>query len=285
MSNFGRSLFTFPRNLLTRKINTMSNIESQTTTPDPSYLEKTDGARIAYHRLAGRSPGIIFFGGFASDMTGTKAMAIESYARNRGQAFLRFDYQGHGQSSGEFSDGTISTWLSDSLSVLDAQTEGPQILIGSSMGGWLTLLTALKRPERIKALIGIASAPDFTEDLMWDKFDELTKNALLKEGIYYEPTEYDEQPYTITLPLIEDGRTHLVLRERLGINVPIRLLHGMSDSDVPYEVSLKLAEHVVSDDVEVILIKDGDHRLSTSKDLIILTAQIEKLLCTNLKPD
>ena len=263
----------------------MSNIESQTITPDPSYLEKTDGARIAYHRLAGRSPGIIFFGGFASDMTGTKAMAIESYARNRGQAFLRFDYQGHGQSSGEFSDGTIGTWLSDSLAVLDAQTEGPQILIGSSMGGWLTLLTALKRPERIKALIGIASAPDFTEDLMWDKFDELTKNALLKEGIYYEPTEYDEQPYTITLPLIEDGRTHLVLRDRLGINVPIRLLHGMSDADVPYEVSLKLAEHVVSDDVEVILIKGGDHRLSTSKDLMILTAQIEKLSCTNLKPD
>ena len=285
MSNFGRSLFTAPRNLPTRKINTMSNIESQTIIPDPSYLEKTDGAMIAYHRLAGRSPGIIFFGGFASDMTGTKAMAIESYARNRGQAFLRFDYQGHGQSSGEFSDGTIGTWLSDSLAVLDAQTEGPQILIGSSMGGWLTLLTALKRPERIKALIGIASAPDFTEDLMWDKFDELTKNALLKEGIYYEPTEYDEQPYTITLPLIEDGRTHLVLRDRLGINVPIRLLHGMSDADVPYEVSLKLAEHVVSDDVEVILIKDGDHRLSTSKDLMILTAQIEKLLCTNLKPD
>ena len=285
MSNFGRSLFTVPRNLLTRKIYTMSNIESQTIIPDPSYLEKTDGARIAYHRLAGRSPGIIFFGGFASDMTGTKAMAIESYARNRGQAFLRFDYQGHGQSSGEFSDGTIGTWLSDSLSVLDAQTEGPQILIGSSMGGWLTLLIALKRPERIKALIGIASAPDFTEDLMWDKFDELTKYALLKEGIYYEPTEYDEQPYTITLPLIEDGRTHLVLRDRLGINVPIRLLHGMSDSDVPYEVSLKLAEHVVSDDVEVILIKDGDHRLSTSKDLMILTTQIEKLLCTNLKPD
>ena len=285
MSNFGRSLFTVPRNLLTRKINMMSNIESQTITPDPSYLEKTDGARIASHRLAGRSPGIIFFGGFASDMTGTKAMAIESYARNRGQAFLRFDYQGHGQSSGEFSDGTIGTWLSDSLAVLDAQTEGPQILIGSSMGGWLTLLTALKRPERIKALIGIASAPDFTEDLMWDKFDELTKNTLLKDEIYYEPTEYDKQPYTITLPLIEDGRNHLVLRDKLGINVPIRLLHGMSDADVPYEVSLRLAEHVVSDDVEVILIKGGDHRLSTPKDLMMLTIQIEQLLCPKPKSD
>ena len=222
-------------------------------------------------------PGIVFFGGFASDMSGTKALAIEAFARSRGQAFLRFDYQVHGQSSGEFSDGTISKWLSDSIAMIITQTEGPQIFVGSSMGGWISLLTAVQCPDRIAALVGIASAPDFTEDLMWNKFDELIRNKLRKDGIYLEPTEYGDKPYEVTLQLIEDGRKHLLLRDKLTISVPIRLLHGMTDSDVPYQVSIRLAEHIDTEDVEVTLIKGGDHRLSTEKDLAILVRVIEKL--------
>ena len=261
----------------------MSEHPSQKIKSNPSYLEKADGARIAYHKLIGNSPGLIFFGGFASDMTGTKALAIEQYARTCGQAFLRFDYQGHGQSSGDFSKGTIGTWLSDSLAIIDSQTTGPQILIGSSMGGWISLLAALERPERIVGLVGIASAPDFTEDLMWNKFEQSIKNTLLEDEIYYEPTEYNDAPYIITLPLIKDGRSRLVLREKLMIHIPIRLLHGLSDADVPYQLSVRLAEHVEAEDVEVILIKDGDHRLSKEKELKALMQQIDNLVARTKK--
>ena len=239
-----------------------------------SYLTKPDGARVAYHRTPGRAPGIVFLGGFSSDMTGTKALVLEAFAKARGQAFLRFDYQGHGQSSGAFVDGCIGLWHSDALAVIDAQTEGPQILVGSSMGGWMMLLTAVARPERVAGLVGIASAPDFTEDLMWPSFSEEVRETLRRDGIHREPTAYGEEPYTITMKLIEEGRNHLLLRDRLAITAPIRLLHGMADRDVPYELSLRIATHVESEDVQVHLIKDGDHRLSTDRDLAILTSTI-----------
>jgi pimeloyl-ACP methyl ester carboxylesterase len=244
----------------------------------PSYLTKPDGARIAYHMTPGQAPGIVFLGGFASDMTGTKALALEAFAKARGQAFLRFDYQGHGQSSGAFADGTIGIWHSDALAVIDAVTDGKQILVGSSMGGWMMLLTAVRRPARIAGLIGIAAALDFTEDLMWPGFSEEIRETLRRDGIYHEPSAYSDQPYTITMKLIEDGRNHLLLRDRLAIDAPIRLLHGMADADVPYQVSLRIAAHVDGPDVQVRLIKDGDHRLSTERDLAILTSTVGDML-------
>jgi pimeloyl-ACP methyl ester carboxylesterase len=243
-----------------------------------SFLTKPDGARIAYHRTPGETPGIVFLGGFASDMTGTKALALESYARQRGQAFLRFDYQGHGQSSGRFADGTIGLWHSDALAVIDAVTEGPQILVGSSMGGWMMLLTAARRPDRVAGLVGIAPAPDFTEDLMWPNFSDEVRESLLRDGIYQQPSGYGDEPYTITMKLIEDGRNHLMLRDPLRINAAVRLLHGMADPDVPYQVSLQIAEHVECPDLQVRLIKDGDHRLSTERDLNIMTSTIDAML-------
>jgi pimeloyl-ACP methyl ester carboxylesterase len=255
-------------------------IKSSHDSPDraASFLIKPDGAKIAYHRTPGKAPGIVFLGGFASDMTGTKAVALEAHAKRRGQAFLRFDYQGHGQSSGAFADGTIGLWHSDALAILDAETEGPQILVGSSMGGWMMLLTAARRPDRIAGLVGIAPAPDFTEDLMWPGFSEEIRETLLRDGFYQRPSEYSDEPYTITMKLIEDGRNHLLLRDPLVIDAPVRLLHGMADPDVPYQVSLRIAEHVACPDLRVHLIKHGDHRLSTERDLAILTETIDAML-------
>ena len=247
-------------------------------TNKPSYIVKSDGAQLAYHKLTGAQPGIIFFGGFASDMEGTKALALETYAANRGQSFVRFDYQGHGKSTGKFSGGTIGKWLSDSLSIIDSLTEGPQILIGSSMGGWITLLAALERPSRVLGLVGIASAPDFTEDLMWDKFEITVRQTLLKEGKYLLPSNFEDPRYIITMDLIEEGRSRLVLRRQLPLNVPIRLIHGTADADVPFQVSLRLAEHVDSSDVEVTLIKEGEHRLSEDRDLKVLFGILDRLI-------
>ena len=253
----------------------------QATTEPPkmetSYLIKSDGVKISYNKLSGTEPGIIFFGGFASDMEGTKALALQDYAEERGQAFLRFDYRGHGKSSGPFTDGNIGKWLSDCLAVLDKLTHGCQILVGSSMGGWLTLLTAKERPGRVGGIVGIASAPDFTEDLMWSQFDDETRKKLIENGQCSLASDYDESPYTITLDLIEDGKKHLVLRERLDIKVPFHLIHGMADEEVPYQLSLKLAEHVDSEKVQVNIIKNGDHRLSREQDLVEILKAVDDL--------
>ena len=253
----------------------------QATTEPPkmetSYLIKSDGVKIAYNKLSGTEPGIIFFGGFASDMEGTKALALQDYAEELGQAFLRFDYRSNGKSSGSFTDGNIGKWLSDCLAVLDKLTHGCQILVGSSMGGWLTLLTAKERPGRVGGIVGIASAPDFTEDLMWSQFDDQTRKKLIENGQCSLASDYDESPYTITLDLIEDGKKHLVLRERLDIKVPFHLIHGMADEEVPYQLSLKLAEHVDSEKVQVNIIKNGDHRLSREQDLVEILKAVDDL--------
>ncbi len=255
-------------------------------------LELDDGRQIAYHRHPRAAndltahgnqekqtglPGIVFLGGFASDMSGSKAMALDAYCAATGRAFLRFDYTGHGQSSGQFTDGTISKWRDDVLAVIDHLTEGPQILIGSSMGGWLMLLCTLLRPQRIGALIGLAAAPDFTEELMWGQMDANMRARLLAEGRIEEPSAYSDQPYVITRALIEDGRKHLLLGQDIGIDLPVRLLHGQADEDVPFAVSLRLAERLISEDVVVTLIKDGNHRLSRPQDIERLIATIEEL--------
>lgn len=244
----------------------------------PDRLTRPDGANIAYRKTPGKHPGIVFLGGFMSDMTGTKATALESYARRRGHAFLRFDYLGHGQSSGDFTEGTIGRWADDAVAALDALSEGPQILVGSSMGGWLMLLAALARPERVAALVGIAAAPDFTEDLMWAEFSEEVRETLSRDGVYHEPSDYGDAPYPITRRLIEEGREHLLLRAEIPLDCPVRLLHGMADRDVPYRLSLTLAETLRSDDVEVTLVKNGDHRLSEPTDLARLEATLDGLL-------
>jgi pimeloyl-ACP methyl ester carboxylesterase len=253
------------------------------TQPPPARLARPDGSTLAYHATAAADPadgrpGVVFCGGFASDMTGTKATALEAYAQGQGLAFVRFDYLGHGASSGAFTDGTIGRWAEDAIAVLDEVTEGPQILVGSSMGGWIMLLAALARPARIAGLVGIAPAPDFTEDLMWGRYDAEIRATLERDGVYHEPSAYSEAPYPITLRLIEEGRRHLLLRGPIGLACPVRLLQGMRDADVPWRTALTLAERIESHDVEVTLVKDGDHRLSEPHDLARLFDTLGRLI-------
>lgn len=243
----------------------------------PEILRTEDGAEIAYHRLPGRAPGIIFLGGFASDMTGTKAQALAAFAQARGQAFVRFDYQGHGQSSGRFEDGTIGQWSRDGLAVLDHLSEGPQILVGSSMGGWIMLLVALARRERVAGLLGIAAAPDFTEELIWDTLDAGARARIQHDGVYHMPSEYGE-PLPVTRQLVEEGRSHLLLRGVIPLTCPVRLLQGMDDDDVPWRHALKLQAALESGDVTTVLIKGGDHRLSAPHELERLRTELGRLL-------
>ncbi len=215
--------------------------------------------------------------GFMSNMNGDKALALESFAGERGHAFLRFDYQGHGQSSGVFADCTIRHWAEDALAALDELSEGPQILVGSSMGGWIMLLTALARPYRVAGLVGLAAAPDFTEDLL---VKELTKDQMAEveeKGFITVPSDYEDD-YTFTKALFDDGRAHLVLREEIPLDCPVRLLHGLEDRSVPWQTALTLQEKLRSSDVEVSLIKGGDHRLSEAADLDRLTRTIQVLV-------
>jgi pimeloyl-ACP methyl ester carboxylesterase len=242
---------------------------------DARILGTPDGQTIAYHMLEGKAPGVMFLGGLMSDMSGTKAIALEDHCRQAGRAFLRFDYFGHGESSGQFTEGTIGRWHSDTLAVLDSVAVGPQILVGSSMGGWQMLLAARARPERIKGLVGVAAAPDFTEDIMWRQFDDAAKARIRAEGILYLPSDYEDTPYPVSLGLIEDGRDHLLLRGPLALDCPLHLIHGMVDTDVPWQTALKICEAVSSEDVAVTLVKDGGHRLSGEGDLARLMAAVD----------
>lgn len=259
--------------------------QSDSPVDPPQSLTRDDGTVLAYYKTEGgkasttaiRPPGLVFLGGFMSDMSGTKAVALEAWARRRGRAFLRFDYRGHGQSSGRFAEATIGDWLDDTLAVLDELTEGPQILIGSSMGGWIALLAARARPERVAGLIGIAPAPDFTEDLIWGRATPEQRAALERDGYVDRPSEYSAEPYRITLRLIEEGRAHLLLQAPIPIACPVRLIHGLQDSDVPWQTSLRLAEALQSDDVEVTLVKSAAHRLSEPEDLARLERSIEEV--------
>lgn len=247
------------------------------TAPAPQILERAGGVRTAYHKTEGKGPTVVFLGGFASDMTGSKAVALEGWAQEHGRAFLRFDYQGHGQSSGAFEDGCIGTWRDDALAAIDRLTEGPLVLVGSSMGGWIMLLVALARPERVAGLVGIAAAPDFTEDLMWAQLTAAQKRAIQDDGVWKMPSEYGD-PLPITRKLIEDGRQHLLLRDRIAFEGPVRLLQGTADDDVPWQWALKLQDALASDDVEATLVKGGDHRLSEPRDLDRLFATLNRLI-------
>lgn len=239
-------------------------------------LEREDGETIAYLARRGKSPGLVWLGGFHSDMTGTKAAALDEWAAREGRAFTRFDYFGHGASSGDFRNGTISRWRDDALAVLDKLTTGPQVLIGSSMGGWISLLVALARPERIAGLLLIAPAADFTEELMWSRLPEDVKRAIMEKGEWMRPSQYEE-PYPITRALIEDGRKNLILNAPIRFPFPVRILQGMQDPDVPWMHAVKTVERIEGD-VTLTLIKNGDHRLSTPADLARMIAAIEQLL-------
>jgi pimeloyl-ACP methyl ester carboxylesterase len=250
---------------------------SESPSPPEFLARGASNPRIAYRRIRGKSPGIVFCTGFMSDMTGSKALAVAEFARARGQACLRFDYSGHGESDGRFEDGTIGGWFADALAAFDALTEGPQVVVGSSMGGWIALLLARARALRVAALVGIAPAPDFTEDLIWAKMPPAKRDELLARGVIHEPSDYGEKPYAITKALIEDGRRHLLLRAPLAFEGKVRLLHGMRDPDVPWELSPKIASVLTTADVRVTLIKDGDHRLSREPDLDLLRATLAEL--------
>lgn len=233
---------------------------------------------IAYNRLEGKAPNVIFMGGFRSDMTGSKALFLEQTCQELGLGFLRFDYRGHGQSDGKFEDFCISDWRADALLAFDELTHGQQIIVGSSMGGWLGLHTAIARPERVKAFIGIAAAPDFTEDLIWGKFDDFTKQKMQRDGFITLPDCEGGEPYHITMRLVEDGRKNFLLNSPINLNTTVRLLHGMSDEDVPFETASKIAEQLTSNDVEIHLVKNSTHRMSEPSDLQLLRETLIKLL-------
>lgn len=240
-------------------------------------LDRGDGVELAWAKLSGRGPTVVFLPGFRSDMTGEKATVLAAHCAARGQAMLRFDYSGHGASGGRFEDGTIGRWAEDAMRVIDAQSEGPLVLVGSSMGGWIALLTALARPDRMAALIGIAAAPDFTEVLMWQAMTFEQRATLMRDGVLHVPSQYGE-PFPITRGLIEDGRSRLLLQAPMAIDCPVRLLHGQCDPDVPWEIAMRIAEQVTSQDVLITLVKDGDHRLSRPQDLALLRRTLDAVL-------
>jgi hypothetical protein len=238
-------------------------------------LDRGDGAALAWRRIAGRGPGIVFLGGFRSDMTGTKAEALSAFCAGTGRAFLRFDYSGHGASGGDFEAGSIGRWAADAEAAVEALTEGPQVLVGSSMGGWIALLLARQRPERVAAFVGVAAAPDFTPRIE-AALPPAARAALEREGVWHRTSAYGE-PYPITRGLLEDGRRQLVLDAPFPLAVPVRLLQGQRDPDVPWETALRIAGTVTGDDVQVLLVKDGDHRLSRPQDLALLRRVVEEV--------
>lgn len=235
-----------------------------------------DGVSIAYRRTKGRADraGIVWLGGFHSDMLGEKATALHERSQQDGRSFVRFDYLGHGESGGKFEQGTIGRWRADALAVIDRLIEGSLVLVGSSMGGWMALLCALARPERVKGLMLIAPAPDFTDRLMWAAFDDQQKRQIMEEGRWMRPSPYDPTGYAITRELIEEGRSWNIMDGEIPLDAPVRILQGGLDEDVPASYSLQLVEKLRSQDVVWTLIKDGDHRLSRPDDIkrIVTTA-------------
>lgn len=246
---------------------------------EASYLTTPQGRRIAYHLTPGQGPGVVFLGGFKSDMAGTKAVYLQHWAQQQGRAFLQFDYSGHGVSSGAFLDGAIGDWFEDALAVIRAVTTGPQVLVGSSMGGWISLLIARTIPDRLAGLVGIAAAPDFTEDSMWADFTDEQRDELAR-GQVALASDYSDAPYIITRRLIEDGRNHLVLRTPLELPFPTRFLQGTDDTDVPVSVALRLLNHVCGPDIRLTLVKGADHRFSSPDCLAMITTAVQDVSST-----
>ena len=250
------------------------------------FLHIGDGAErrgIAVRAQEGAPPGLLWLGGYKSDMKGTKAVALADWAAQAGRACVRFDYSGHGESEGAFTDGTIGRWLADSLAVFDACCRGPQILIGSSMGGWLALLLTRALKQRgqdgaaaVAGMVLIAPAVDFTEELMWKRFTPEIKRELEEKGVWARPSQYAAEPYLVTRQLIEDGRKHLLLGGLIETGCPVRILQGVEDPDVPWQHAVELTSRLASDDVVLTLVKDGDHRLSRPEDIERMIAAVKE---------
>ena len=241
-------------------------------------FETPHGTSIAYHYHTGLRPTVVFFGGLMSDMEGTKATALEKHCLAKGYGFLRFDYSGHGSSSGKFIEGTIGLWAKDAVALIEAVIEGDIIIIGSSMGGWTGLLAGLKFKDRLKAFIGIAAAPDFTERLMWQDFSDEQRQEIKANGEIELPSDYSDEPYIVSYGLIKDGRDHLLLDAPINLDVPIRLVHGLRDDDVPAQTAHAISSALTSEDVEVTLVKAGGHSLSEPKDLKRLMNVLDQLM-------
>jgi pimeloyl-ACP methyl ester carboxylesterase len=260
----------------------MRGKERDAAVPEVSFLSRPDRHRIAYARTPGRLPGVVFLPGFRSDMEGGKALALEAHCSEAGRQFVRFDWSGCGRSAGRFEDGTIGGWRDDALAVLDALTDGPQLLVGSSMGGWIALLVALARPGRVAGIVGVAAAPDFTAEIEASLGDGARRD-LAECGVWLEPSPYAEEPTPITRRLLDEARDHLLLpRAPVPVRVPVRLLQGMRDSDVPWRHALRLSDALAGEDVVTLLVKDGDHRLSRPADIARLVAVVESL-CRQLE--
>ena len=239
------------------------------------FLER-DGERLAWRRIAGAGPTVVWLGGFNSDMSGTKAQALADWAHAAGRAYVRFDYFGHGRSSGAFAAGTVTRWRADALAVIDQLTAGPLVVVGSSMGGWLACLAALARPERIAGLALVAPAADFTERLIWAGLEPAARRAIERDGVWLRPSTYGD-PYPISRELIEDGRRWSILPGPVPVTAPVRILQGGADADVPWRHALDLAVALEAEDLVFTLIRDGDHRLSRPADLRRLLAAVEEL--------
>jgi pimeloyl-ACP methyl ester carboxylesterase len=240
------------------------------------YLDLPDGRRLAYCHTPGDLPGILFCPGFNSDMCGDKAVFLERWATAAGRQFTRFDYSGHGQSGGRFVDGSIGRWRDDALAVLDQVTRGPQVVVGSSMGGWIMLLLALQRADRLAGLVGIAAAPDFTRRLA-ASLDDAQRRSLQEQGFFLKSSAYGDA-YPVGRTLLDEAGNHLLLDHAIDLDLPVRLLHGQADPDVPWQQALTLADKLSGGDVEVQLVKSGDHRLSSAADLHRLQVTLESLL-------
>src|SRR6185437_4603215 len=254
--------------------------------PDPAFIEvgRADATRrIAVCSRSGAAPELFWLGGFNSDMKGTKALALDAWAARHGRACVRFDYSGHGESGGEFIDGTIGRWLEDSLAVFEQFCRGPQVVIGSSMGGWMALLLAREVAKRVKdaslaGLVLIAPAPDFTEELMWKGFSPEIRREIEEKGVWMRPSQYgDGSPYPITRALIEEGRNHLLLGSSIEVGCPVRILQGAKDPDVPWQHAFALVHRLPADDVVLTMIQDGDHRLSRPQDIARLLAAVAEI--------
>jgi pimeloyl-ACP methyl ester carboxylesterase len=244
---------------------------------EPSYLTTAEGRQLAYHFTPGEGPGVVLRGGFKSDKEGPKALWLADWARRTGPAFLRFDYSGHGRSSGAFTDGCIGDWAADARAVIEALTKGPQILVGSSMGGWIALLLARAMPQRVAGMVTIAAAPDFTEDSMWAGFDAAQRAALQNDGQVALPSDYGE-PYIITRRLIDEGRENLVLRSPLDLPFPVRFLQGTADRDVDKSVALSLLDHATGPDMRLVLVDGADHRFSDGDCLALIGSTLEEVI-------
>ena len=253
--------------------------DKETAMTAPAFLDTRSGRRIAHHRTQGAGPGVVFLGGFRSDMEGTKALHLEAWARRTGRAFLRFDYSGHGQSSGAFEEGAIGDWAEDAVAAIAALTQGPQILVGSSMGGWIALLAARRLAGRIAGLVGIAAAPDFTAT-MEAAFTVADRHSLAEHGRIEQPSDYAPEPYVFTRRLFEDGRRNLVLAAPLHLPFPVRLLQGTADTDVEPAVALRLLNHATGPDIRLTLVKDADHRFSSPACLALIERSIEDILAS-----